>query len=62
LETHHHHHHHHHHHKEDDAARFKRINLLSIQRRKTLKKWGFRALCLVAVIMAVLVMLAYTIG
>ena len=55
-------HHHHHHHREDDATRFKRKSLLSIKRRKIIKKWAFRALCVVAVIMAVLVVLAYTVG
>ena len=35
---------------------------MAIQRRKQLAKWGFRALCIVAVIMALLVMAAYTIG
>ncbi len=55
-------HHHHHHHREDDATRFKRKSLMSIKRRKIIKKWAFRALCAVAVIMAILVFLAYTIG
>ena len=57
-----HHHHHHHHHKEDDASRFKRKSLASIQRWKKIRKWAFRALCAVAIIMAILVMLVYTIG
>ncbi len=57
-----HHHHHHRHHHEDDGTRFKRKNLLSIKRRKTIKKWGFVALCTIAVIMGILVVLAYTIG
>ncbi|MBP5340541.1 MAG: hypothetical protein J6Z14_14770 [Prevotella sp.] len=55
-------HHHHHHHKEDDASRFKRLSLLSIKRRKIIKKWAFRILCCLAIIMAVLVVLAYTFG
>lgn len=54
--------HHHHHHYEDDATRFKRKSLLSIERRKKLKKWSFVALCTIAVIMGILVVLAYTIG
>lgn len=56
------HHHHHHHHKEDDATRFKRESLKAIRRRKIIKKWAFRLLCLMAVVMAILVVLAYTIG
>ena len=56
------HHRHHHHHKEDSATRFKRESLLAIQRRKKLQKWSFRILCGLAVIMAILVVLAYTIG
>lgn len=55
-------HHHHHHHHEDDATRFKRKSLLSIRRRKKIKKWGFVALCVIAIIMGILVVLAYTIG
>ena len=57
----HHHHHHHHHHHEDDATRFSRESLLSIKRRKVLKKWAFRALCAVAVIMAIAVAVLYNI-
>lgn len=56
------HHHHHHHHKMDGASKFKRKNLLAIERSKTLKKWLFRFLCFLAVIMAILVVLVYTIG
>lgn len=56
------HHHHHHHHHEDDATRFKRKSLLSIKRKKIIRKWALRALCCLAVIMAILVVLAYTIG
>ncbi len=61
-QEHQHHHHHHHHHREDDATRFKRKSLLSIERKKKIQKWTFRALCIIAVIMAILVGLAYTIG
>ncbi len=57
-----HHHHHHRQHVEDDATRFKRKSLASIKRWKIIKKWAFRALCVVAVIMAILVVLVYTIG
>jgi len=58
----HHHHHHHHHHREDDATRFKRQSLLSIERNKKIQKWTFRVLCSLAIVMALLVALAYTIG
>lgn len=61
-QEHHHHHHHHRHRKEDDASRFKRKSLLAIERQKAIKKWGFRGLCVLAILMAVLVVLAYTIG
>lgn len=54
--------HQHHHHREDEASRFKRLSLLSIKRRKIIKKWTFRVLCCIAIVMAVLVALAYTIG
>ena len=57
-----HHHHHHHQHWEDDATRFKRRSLASIKRWKLIKKWAFRALCVLAIIMAILVVLVYTIG
>ena len=56
------HHHHHYNHKEDDASKFKRKSLLAIERRKAIAKWTFRGLCIVAVFMALLVVLAYTIG
>lgn len=56
------HHHHHHHHREDDASRFKRKSLLSIERNKKIQKWTFRVLCVIAIVMALLVALAYTIG
>ena len=55
-------HHHHHRRHEDDASRFKRNSLKSLKRRKLIKKWLFRILCVLAVIMAVLVALVYTIG
>jgi ABC-type nickel/cobalt efflux system permease component RcnA len=57
-----HHHHHHHHHKMDGASHFKRQSLLAIERRKTLAKWGMRILCGIAIFMAILVFLVYTIG
>lgn len=56
------HHHHHHHHREDGASRFKRKNLASIKRWKAIRKWSFRALCLVAIIMGIAVVVVYTLG
>lgn len=56
------HHHHHHHHKMDGASKFKRESLLAIERRKLFTKWLFRIACGIAVIMALLVIAAYTIG
>ena len=56
------HHHHHHHHKMDSASKFKRESLLAIERRKSLAKWGKRILVVIAIFMAILVAVAYTIG
>ncbi|MCR4810122.1 MAG: hypothetical protein K5896_09730 [Prevotella sp.] len=53
------HHHHHHHHKEDDASRFKRKSLLSLHRRKVIKKYAFIALCIIAVLMAIATVVVY---
>jgi len=57
-----HHHHHHHHHHMDSASKFKRDSLRAIALRKTMAKWGKRILVGIAIIMAILVLLAYTIG
>ena len=46
----------------DGASHFKRQSLLAIERRKTLAKWGMRILCGIAIFMAILVFLVYTIG
>lgn len=53
------HHHHHHHHYEDEATAFKRKSLLSVKRRKALAKYGFMALCAVAVLMAIATIMVY---
>lgn len=45
----------------DGASRFKRESLLAIERRKKLAKWGYAALWVVAVIMAIAVVAVYTI-
>ena len=55
-------HNHHHHHKKDGASLFKQKSLNGIQRRKLIEKVLKIALIIVAVIMAIAVMLAYTIG
>lgn len=62
LHHHQHHHHHHHHHRIDAASKFKIDSLNSIKRRKQMAKWGLRILMAIAVIMGILVVLAYTIG
>ena len=57
------HHHHHHHHRipyEDDAAMFQRRSLQSIKFRKQAAKWGYRFLLVVAAIMAIAVVVVYT--
>lgn len=50
------------HRREDDASVFKRKSLSAIKRRKIVAKWGFRILCAIAVMMGILLVLAYTIG
>lgn len=56
------HHHHHHHHHMDGASKFKRDSLRAIERKKTIAKWSKRVLIGIAIIMAILVAAAYTIG
>lgn len=56
----HHHHHHHHHHKMDGASKFKRNSLLAIERRKKIAKYGLRAGYILAIIMVLAVIIAYT--
>jgi G3E family GTPase len=58
----HHHHHHHHHHSMDSASRFKRDSLNSIRRRKLIEKWLWRGMVCLAILMAIAVVVAYTIG
>lgn len=60
AEQEHHHHHHHHHHKPDGATIFKRNSLKAIKRNKIIRKWAFRILCCIAVIMAIAVVVVYT--
>ena len=56
------HHHHHHHHKKDGASIFKQKSLAAIERRKLFEKILKIFVAALAVIMAILVVLAYTIG
>jgi type IV secretory pathway component VirB8 len=55
-----HHHHHHHHHKMDGASKFKRNSLLAIERQKKIAKYGLRAGYILAIIMVLAVIIAYT--
>ena len=56
------HHHHHHHHKKDGASRFKQKSLAAIERRKLIEKVLKIAVVVLAILMAIAVLLAYTIG
>ena len=55
-------HHHHHHHKKDGSSLFKQKSLAAIQRRKVLEKIIKISLIVLAILMAIAVVLAYTIG
>ncbi len=55
-------HHHHHHHKKDGASRFKQKSLAAIERRKLIEKVVKIATIVVAILMVILVGLAYTLG
>jgi len=46
----------------DGASKFKRKSLLAIERRKKIAKWTFRILVIIAVIMGLTCLAAYTIG
>ena len=54
--------HHHHHHKKDGSSLFKQKSLAAIQRRKFLEKLLRISLVALAILMAIAVVLAYTIG
>ena len=56
------HHHTHHHHKEDGASRFKHKSLSAIRKRKQMAKILKMALLVIAVLMGIVVLLAYTVG
>ena len=53
---------HHHHHEPDDASLFKQRSLSQIQLKKTLEKVLKMALTIIAILMAIAVILVYTIG
>ena len=55
-------HHHHHHHKKDGASRFKQKSLAAIERRKLIEKVLKIAVVVLAILMAIAVVLVYTIG
>lgn len=54
--------HQHHHHKKDGASLFKQKSLAAIERRKLFERILKISVVALAVIMAILVVLAYTIG
>jgi len=56
------HHHHHHHHRMDGSSKFKRKMLAQIEINRKIKKWLFRGLCILAAIMMLLYVAAFTIG
>ena len=56
------HHHHHHHHKKDGSSLFKQKSLAAIQRRKLIEKVLKISLVTIAILMAIAVIFAYTIG
>jgi len=56
------HHHHHHHHKKDGASLFKQRSLASIRRKKIIEKVLKISMIILAIIMAIAVMVVYTVG
>lgn len=57
--------HHHHHHRNriiDDATLFKLKSLASLENKKKIEKWLFRALCILAVIMFIAVLVVYNLN
>jgi len=55
-------HHHHHHHKKDSATIFKERSLRAIELRRLFEKWLKIIVMLLALVMVILVVLAYTLG
>jgi hypothetical protein len=56
------HHHHHHHHRKDSATIFKEKSLRAIELRRLFEKWLKIAVIVLAIVMVILLILAYTIG
>ena len=55
-------HHHHHHHKKDGSSLFKQRSLAAIERKKFIEKVLRITLIILALLMALAVVLVYTIG
>jgi len=55
-------HHHHHHHRKDSATIFKEKSLRAIELRRLFEKWLKIAVIVLAIVMVILLILAYTIG
>ena len=58
----HHHRHHRNNQKKDDATLFKKRSLASLENKKKIAKWLFRALCVVAIIMFIAVLVVYNLN
>ena len=56
------HHHHHHHHKKDGATLFKQKSLAMIERKKLIEKILKISMVILAIVMAIAVVVVYTIG
>ena len=54
-----HHHHHHHHHHKDPTERFQQRSIRAIALRKTIAKWTFRVLLVVAVVLVIYAIIIY---
>ena len=54
--------HHHHHHRKDSATIFKEKSLRAIELRRLFEKWLKIAVIVLAIVMVILLILAYTIG
>lgn len=57
-----HHHHHHHHHHKDAASSFKRKSLKAMERRKMIERVLKIEVTIIAILMVIALVLAYTIG
>ena len=57
-----HHHHHHHHHRKDSATIFKEKSLRAIELRRLFEKWLKVIVIALAIVMVILLILAYTVG